>query len=247
MATAAKKTLEDPAKNSDQYWLNGRWAENIEQMSDLGKGYMLVKFKTKRSDTLTSRLGRLANPEMAVAPTIPSEIRQFTPQQVRQLLQEFSEQLAATPTVGMVHAPLSASKARRVLNENDEFMDNLRAQEMVSRRRDIDKGQLITSGELAERLQMTTQALRKAVQHRRMFTLIIASGRHMYPAFFADLRCNREHIEHICQALGDWPSASKWEFFTSPRMSLNGLTPIEALARGEIDQVLRAATAFKEL
>ncbi|NHZ78670.1 hypothetical protein F2P44_05150 [Massilia sp. CCM 8695] len=93
---------------------------------------------------------------------------------------------------------------------------------------------------------MTTQALGKAVQSKRMFTLDGPSGRKVYPAFFADPRCNREHIERVCQALGDWPGPSKWEFFTSPRESLNGLTPIEALVRGELDQVLRAAAAFQE-
>lgn len=244
MATVAKKQPSGAEKNVDPFQVTGNWVEHIEKMSDLGKGYLLVKFNTKSENTPPNRRDPRAGTDMAVAAITP-QIKKFSPGQLRQLLERFSDQLAVS-SVDTVNTLPSAPKTRRASNENNQFMENLRAQEVANRRRDFDDGRLLTSTALAEQLQMTTQALGKAVRSNRMFTLDGPSGRRVYPAFFADPRCNREHIERVSQALGGWPGPSKWEFFTSPRASLNGLTPIEALAQGELDQVLRAASAFTE-
>lgn len=245
MASATKKRPSGSATEAGRPTLGGSWVDNIEQMGDLGKGYVLLKLNTQVKGA-EYRSGPRARAATGVATAMPPGVKRFTPAQLDRLIKSFSVDLGNAPTVGVVRASPSAQKARQSPDENDQFMNDLRAQEVANRKRDFAEGLLLTSTALAERLQMTTQALGKAVQSKRMFTLDGPSGRNVYPAFFADPRCNREHIERVCQALGDWPGPSKWEFFTSPRVSLNGLTPIDALARGELDQVLRAAAAFKE-
>jgi hypothetical protein len=73
-----------------------------------------------------------------------------------------------------------------------------------------------------------------------------ASGEYLYPAFFAEPAYERRALEKVCKALGDLPGAAKWDFFMSPRVSLNGRTPLQALAKGALDEVLEAANAFRE-
>jgi hypothetical protein len=226
--------------------VNNSWPNNLDKVADLGEGIMLVKFSTQRTDATLHRSGPRAHAGMAAVPAIPSNVQRFTPQQVRKLLEAYSAPSVPPSTVGRTRASPGAARARKALDKNEQFMENLRMQELVNRTRDIDEGRLITARELAERLQISTQAIGRAVQSKRMFTLDGPSGRKMYPAFFADRRFNREHIERVCQALGEWPGPAKWEFFTSPRASLDRQTPIEALARGDLDQVLRAATAFQD-
>ncbi|WP_426207939.1 hypothetical protein [Massilia sp. TWP1-3-3] len=245
MTTATKKRPSGSATEAGQTPLDGNWVNDIVQMADLGKGYVLLKLNTQGKGE-KSRSEPRARAATGVATAMPPSVKRFTPGQLDKLIKSLLVNLGNAPTVGMVRASSSPPKARRVPDENDQFMNELRAREIANKKRDFDEGLLLTSTALAERLQMTTQALGKAVQSKRMFTLDGRSGRNVYPAFFADPRCNREHIERVCQALGDWPGPSKWEFFTSPRVSLNSLTPIDALARGELDQVLRAATSFKE-
>lgn len=245
MATATKKRPSGSDTDASRSELGGNWVDNIEQMGDLGEGYVLLKLSTHGKGA-KYRSGQRARTATEAATTMPPNVKRFTPGQLEKLIKSFSVDLDNAATAIDVRASSSTLRANRHPGANDQFMSDLRAQEVANRKRDVDEGRLLTSTALAERLQITTQALGKAVQSKRMFTLDGPSGRNVYPAFFADPRCNREHIERVSQALGDWPGPSKWEFFTSPRESLNGLSPIEALARGELDQVLRAAAAFRE-
>ena len=68
----------------------------------------------------------------------------------------------------------------------------------------------------------------------------------MYPAFFADARHDRAVLERVSRALGSLPGGAKWEFFTTPRLSLGRKTPLQALARGQVEEVLAAAAAFAD-
>lgn len=141
-------------------------------------------------------------------------------------------------------APLTPSgKARQ---ENDRFMADLRNQEQTLRAQDIAAKKLLTSLEMRQRLGLTTQALSAAVRARRMFVLTGPSGESFYPAFFADEKVDRPVLEKVSKALGGLSGGSKWEFFTTPKISLGDKTPLDALAKGKLDQVLLAAAGFLE-
>lgn len=127
------------------------------------------------------------------------------------------------------------------------FMAQLRAEEMAQREKNTQSGQLLPGAEMASRLGLTTQALSAALRGRRLFALTGPKGEFLYPAFFAESdKYDRRVLEQVCKALGTLPAGSKWNFFTTPLLSLNGKTPLDALAKGKVDAVLDAAHALAE-
>lgn len=127
-----------------------------------------------------------------------------------------------------------------------DFVARLQRQEQERREQQIASGEFLTSAELSARLEISTAALTAAVKAKRMFTLKGPRGRNVYPAFFADKSLDRSVLECIAKQLGDLPAASKYFFFTSPRTSLGGKSPLQALAKGKVDAVLTAAAAFEK-
>ena len=127
-----------------------------------------------------------------------------------------------------------------------QFMAGLEQQERRQRDRDLATGRLLPGAALREKLQVTPQALSAALKARRLFALSGPSGEYAYPAFFADPRHDRQTLEKVSKALGSLPGAAKWDFFTVPRMSLNGQSPLDALEKGKVDAVMAAALAYAD-
>ena len=127
-----------------------------------------------------------------------------------------------------------------------QFMRGLEQQESQQRAKDLASHSLLSGPELRVRLAVTPQALSAALKARRLFALRGASGEYVYPAFFADPRHDRHTLEKVSKILGDLPGAAKWDFFTVPRLSLGGKSPLEALAKGKLDAVMAAARAYAD-
>ena len=124
------------------------------------------------------------------------------------------------------------------------------------------QGELLTSDEIQQRLGVTRQAISKRLRAGTLFYVDGPQGVRYYPAFFAQADVDQNAVRLVAKTLGDLPGASKWAFFTSPRVSLGGLSPVEILrgkrpglqpgyAKGEqerigIDTILRAAKAATE-
>ena len=108
-----------------------------------------------------------------------------------------------------------------------------------------DDGQLVPAAVFAEGLHVTRQALSKALKARRVFYVDVQGRRH-FPAFFLDHRYERRQLEDICRALGELPGASKLQFFLTRKASLQGATPLDALANGQFARVRVAAAGFAE-
>lgn len=104
---------------------------------------------------------------------------------------------------------------------------------------------LIPSTKFAASLGVTRQALSKAIAAGRLFYVEIGGDRY-FPAFFVDLTYDRHQIERISKCLGELAGASKFQFFTTKKASLAGLTPLQALAKGKFSVVLNAAAGFAE-
>ena len=139
---------------------------------------------------------------------------------------------------------MPTSKPSRVEKRNEKFMEDMAAQALERRKEEIASGRLLSAAALADRLSLTTQAVSAAVRADRMFVLNGPSGEGYFPSFFADEKYPRRALEKVSKALGKLPGASKWEFFRTPRISLNEKTPLEALSKGQVDSVLLAAAAF---
>jgi len=70
------------------------------------------------------------------------------------------------------------------------------------------------------------------------------AGKRLFPAFYADQRYDRRLLWAVTKRLGDIPGGSKLQFFQTPKGSLGGLTPLEALHLGKIREVNVAAEGF---
>lgn len=109
----------------------------------------------------------------------------------------------------------------------------------------VKAGLLLPAGEFTARMNWTRQALSKALAANRVFFIEDQATRY-YPAFYLDVRYERRHLEDTAKLLGDLPGGSKWQFFTSPKGSLGGLTPLDALLKGMLQQVKVAAEGFAQ-
>lgn len=193
---------------------------NIEQAADLGAGYVIIKL---RDIPVVRR-----KPGAARAVELPIMSR---------------ERLVTALNRG---GTLTGEKPRARPAVNDAFMRNMAMQEQARRAELEESGQLIAAQELAQRLDVSTQAVSKALKSGRLFALDGSGGRLLYPAFYAEGQVSRRDLEAVTRALGEIPASSKWQFFTNPRASLDGLTPLEALQRGQRQAVMVSAAGFVE-
>lgn len=169
---------------------------------------------------------------------VPNEFRLKLIEKMREGLGKAEQQLRAER--------LDAGVGKDGTAVDTAFVARLQRQEQERREQQIASGEFLTSAELSARLEISTAALTAAVKAKRMFTLKGPRGRNVYPAFFADKSLDRSVLERIARQLGDLPAASKYFFFTSPRTSLGGKSPLQALAKGKVDAVLTAAAAFEK-
>jgi hypothetical protein len=109
----------------------------------------------------------------------------------------------------------------------------------------VSERKLLLATEVWCGLGITRQALSKALAAGRIFTVDVGARRY-YPAFYVHGDFDRRALERVTQLLGSLPGWSKWQFFTTPKASLGKLTPLQALSRGKLDPVERAAKAFAE-
>jgi hypothetical protein len=109
------------------------------------------------------------------------------------------------------------------------------------------QGQMLDAVQFQERMGWKTrQAVWKAASDQRTFYLEFRAERY-FPAFYADPAYQRSHLEAVTKILGDLPGGSKLQFFLTRKGSLNGNTPLEALAAGDLSKVKSVAMAFAEL
>ena len=115
------------------------------------------------------------------------------------------------------------------------------AAETLARR--IESKELLSAQELRSALGVAQQVIDEAVASNRLFAFVGPDGERYYPAFYAAADMNRSALELVAQELLDLPAPSKYHFFVSKRTNL-GETPLEALKRGRVTEVLRAASGF---
>jgi hypothetical protein len=195
---------------------------NIEEAANLGAGYVIIKLRDQ-----PARRGAGAKP--AAETTLPVMTR---------------ERLVTALQRGGTLAGVEDLRTGPVKNET--FMRNMASQEQARRAELAESGDLIAALDLAGRLKISPQAVSKALKAGRLFALEGGGGRLLYPAFYSDGVVSRKVLEAVTRALGDLPASSKWQFFTTPKASLGGVTPLQALERGERQAVMVTAAGFVE-
>lgn len=128
---------------------------------------------------------------------------------------------------------------------SDRLMQVAKSQARIVREDLVARKAVVSSGELTAALNISRQALSKAIQANRLFAVSVGNERY-YPMFFADPALERRKIERVSQVLGELAGWEKWRFFTTPKGSLGKLTPLNALKKGMYREVLTAATGLAE-
>lgn len=106
-------------------------------------------------------------------------------------------------------------------------------------------GALIDAAELARRRGISPEQVGELIAQHRIFSLE-RDGKTLYPAFLADPTADLRRLEAVCRRLGTLQGGSKWQFFVTPKGSLGGRTPLEALRNGHVAAVNVAADGFSE-
>jgi len=104
---------------------------------------------------------------------------------------------------------------------------------------------LIAADKFADEAGLSRADLDKALRANRIFAIEL-SGKSYVPAFFLDTRYERRHLHSICRVLGNLTGGSKLQFFTTPKGSLSGRTPLDALADRSVAAVRCTAHGFVE-
>lgn len=195
----------------------------VEKATNLGNGYIIVKVGAPGTPTVAS----------------DSELPAIPKGQVRRILARYTGDEMAVATA-------KARPSKTAPEDNAQLMAVMNDEAMARRQALHERGDLLTSAQISARLGVSRQALSKAISERRMFWVDGAKGAQWYPSFFTDAMIDRRMLEQVSVALGDLPGAVKWQFFTTPKHSLGGRTPIDAVRAGALEQVLRTAVEVME-
>lgn len=103
----------------------------------------------------------------------------------------------------------------------------------------------VSAQEFAARSHWNTKQLARAIMAHRVF-FIENDGVQSFPVFYLETQYSRRQLEAITRAMGGLHGGSKLQFFTSPKGSLGGITPLVALLRGKYKLVKSCAQAYAE-
>lgn len=124
-------------------------------------------------------------------------------------------------------------------NKQNSLLTSIEEQANNYRQRLVDSSELVQ----ASRLALSSSDIEELQNAGRLFD-IQHDGVAFYPAFFNDPSLDKKELGDMCQILQPLSGSAKWQFFTRPKNSLAGKTPLDALRDGEVSKVERAALGF---
>lgn len=139
-------------------------------------------------------------------------------------------------------APMVTKKSVR---EGEAFMADYRAVSAAMLETRINRKELLTRKELVQRLGGNRRWVSAALKNGRLFSVQAPSGVEYFPAFFADESLSRRALGQVARVLSGLSGPSKYHFFVSKSFILR-MTPLEALAAGQLKDVLTAAAGSAE-
>jgi hypothetical protein len=152
---------------------------------------------------------------------------------------------APTDQLVMFEALSSAPWASELAAQDPIVASKLRGfdlrQEMLKK-----SGGVVSSGRVAELLNVTRQAVDKRRAANQLLALTQGRRGYSYPTFqFEDGKTlnGLEEVLRNLRALDPW---MQLRFFTSPHERLGNETPIEVLRSGKVNDVVRAASGYGE-
>jgi hypothetical protein len=120
---------------------------------------------------------------------------------------------------------------------------NVTSRPAQSSREDQFRRGLLDQAHFAALLGWTAGRIDRALASNSIFAVSI-EGTRFYPRFLADQSYSRRHLSAVCRLLGELPGPSKLQFFTTPKASLGGESPLDALLKRRFAAVCAAAQGF---
>jgi hypothetical protein len=239
-ATALKKHDAQPS-----YPAAVRFFEQLSNLFAVTPGKISPLIRPDALEASINALKQGSNDELVAVRAV---LDQMSSQIDRVLNVPGDEQAAAVKEDDIVRHAVAQARAHPPERAPDHgsaaFMDDMRRGSAAALQHRIANRELLPSSEFQAALNITRQSLSEAVRVGRMFALVGPSGENFYPAFFADASLDRRSVEKAAKALGTLPAASKYFFFTSKSMLLNAQTPLDALKKGQVAEVMQAAASF---
>jgi hypothetical protein len=107
-------------------------------------------------------------------------------------------------------------------------------------------GGVLSSGEVAELLNVSRQAVDKRRAAHQLLALTQGRRGYSYPSFQFEEGKTLDGLEEVLRNLSALDPWMQLKFFTSPHERLGDKTPMEALRSGRANDVLRAASGYGE-
>lgn len=145
---------------------------------------------------------------------------------------------------GCRSAPVDAPSEISASTARPTWEDVVNPERILAGRQALVKsGKLIPAKVMRNALSISRQSLGEAVKTGCMFTVDVGTAVY-YPAFYVYGDIDLRLLEAVTKRLGKLPGWSKWQFFTTRSVYLHERTPLEALARGHVDEVKKLADGF---
>lgn len=113
----------------------------------------------------------------------------------------------------------------------------------------IDNGSIIRDLAFLDATGMTRADLAEKLKGREIFempeTVHYLHGDAYIPAFFADPKFDPAALYAVSRALGACDGVQKFRFFTTPTESLANRTPLELIARSELEPLIAEVKTFR--
>jgi hypothetical protein len=152
---------------------------------------------------------------------------------------------APTDQLVMLEAVSSAPWVSELAAQDPILASKLRGSEL---RQEMLKnsGGVLSSGKVAELLNVSRQAVDKRRAANRLLALTQGRRGYSYPSFQFEEAKTLDGLEEVLKNLSALDPWMQLKFFTSPHERLGNKTPIEALRTGKVNDVVRAATGYGE-
>lgn len=131
------------------------------------------------------------------------------------------------------------------IRDGEKFMEKMNRTAQATLLSCIERKELITQDELILRLRGNRRWVRDALKAGRLFSLQAPSGSEYFPSFFASSLYDRRSLGRVAKVLARLPAPSRYQFFLNKLFPL-GMTPLQALAKGRVKEVLIFASGFAE-
>jgi hypothetical protein len=102
---------------------------------------------------------------------------------------------------------------------------------------------LIDEAQFAALVGWSAARIDQALASNSIFSVSVEGARY-FPRFLADSSKSGRHLNAVCRLLGELSGPSKLQFFSTPKASLGGATPLEALLQRRYAEVKAAAEGF---